>query len=257
MRSRALKHPPGANASAGFTLVELAVVIGVIGLLAMTMTSGFESISQAKQRNGAKANAQQAREALRTFALRNKRLPCPDPSAQGDTAREPSGTCGSDVGWLPYESLGLDTPVRGQRLRYAVYRGTAGADLVAPARGGTDSPDLEGSNGLIAALASAARATPSKSQPYYVNGQGDLLPACDPAGAGTALVNPAFAVIAPASNIGASADAMAGFEAPNRTFSAASRCFGAPDNTANANYDDVVVVEGLTSMLGWAMSTTR
>jgi len=43
MRLRALKHPPGASANAGFTLVELAVVIGVIGLLAMTMTSGFES----------------------------------------------------------------------------------------------------------------------------------------------------------------------------------------------------------------------
>ena len=61
----------------------------------------------------------------------------------GDTGFEGSnGTCSANgnVGWLPYASLGLDVPVRGERLRYGVHRGTASTDLVVPVRESADQP---------------------------------------------------------------------------------------------------------------------
>lgn len=241
----------------GFTLVELAVVLAVLGLLAMTMTSGFDSITQAKQRNTGKAATQMAHQAVRAFVLRNKRLPCPDASVNGDTGREPLGACVSSTGWLPYESIGLDIPERGARLRYGVYLGGSGMNLVSPSAGAVDSLDLEGSGGFESALIAASREPPNAGLPHFIQGQTSLVPICNTDGASTALINPAFVVIAPVSNIDSNTGPLAGFEPPNQSFGAASRCFAAPESTANASYDDVVVVESLTSMLGWAMSTSR
>lgn len=255
MRERAITSTKGAGRQSGFTLVELAVVLGVLGLLAMTMTSGFDGVNQARERNAAKANAQQAYEAVRSFALRNKRLPCPDPSSNGDRGREPIGSCAGNIGWLPYESLGLDIPARGQRLRFGVYR-SGSVSLAAPLSGGNDTPDLEGAAGFMTALAQAAGAVATTDAPYFVNGHSGPATTCS-AGGNTSLVNPAFVIVAPVTNLNGGSGALAGFEAPNLSFAGASRCFAAPDTGAGSGYDDVVVVESLTSLLGWAMSTNR
>lgn len=255
------RRPPSPKRQAGFTLVEVAVVAGVIGILAFTMTSAFEGMEQARRQNGAQAHAEAGRMALRTFALRNKRLPCPDNSIYGDSGREAAGTgtcpTGLNMGWLPYESLGLDTPPRPQRLRYGVYRGP-NADLVAPvpaASDASDGPDMEGTSGFTRALVMAAAATPLTSQPhYYASSAVTPSAAC----AGSDLTTPAFVLIAPATDRDDDGGDHPGFDAPNLGFvSGGSTCFAAPDRPADPFYDDVVATESATSLLGWLASITR
>ncbi len=251
-----MRHAP--RRQAGFTLVELAVVAGVLGLLAIAMTSAFDSMGQAREHNAAQAQAESARQALRHFALRSKRLPCPDTSTYGDAGREAAGagSCppGTTVGWLPYEALGLQVPVRAQRLRYGVRR-DPGADLVAPIPYAVDGPDLEGGAGLATSLALAATTPASTAQPYYATSTATSSGAdCT----GTVLVNPAFVVVAPVTDRDGASDTHPGFDGPNRAFAdGAGTCVGAPDRAANAHYDDIVVAESATALLGWLTAAIR
>lgn len=249
------------RAAAGFSLVELAVVLGVLGVLAVSMTSAFGSIGQARDQNAARAHAESARQALRAFAVRNRRLPCPDTSAHGDSGREAAGgSCGGNarVGWLPYESLGLDTPVRASRLRYGVHRGGAGMDLVAPVHGAVDHPDLEGIGGFLGTLASVAAAAPVVDQPHYVSGIAGA-GGCAAGAPGSAVVNPAFVLLAPVNDRDGDNGLHPGFDgAAHRAFAEGSgTCVAPPGHPADADSDDIVVAESPTALLGWLMSIHR
>ena len=257
MRTRRRPLLSARHRLAGFSLVELAVVLGVLGLLAMTALSAFDNLGQTRQHNAARAHAEAARQALYAFALRNKRLPCPDNSANGDSGREAGGgVCGSalNIGWLPYESLGLDLPVRAQRLRYGVHRGTAATDLAAPQPVSADQPDLERGGGFSAALAAlAALATTNITQPYYsADGNPEACP-----GSSARRTNPAFVLLAPAGDrdgIGGT-----GFDgAAHRAFATGTgTCVAPPDHPGDARHDDVVVAESPSALLGWLMTATR
>lgn len=253
MRARARRRMQG------FSLLEAAVVVGVLGVLTMTMTAAFDNVGQIRSLKAATADAESARNAVRAFALRNKRLPCPDTSTHGDAGREAGGgSCpaGADIGWLPYESLGLAVPVRAARLRYGVNRGTSGQDPVAPLPSASDGLDLERTGGFAAALAALANASPGTSAPYYV-AQSASQPAVTCTGAG--LVNPAFVIVAPAQDRQfIEGEPHPGFDAPNRGFvTTGSKCVAAPGRPADASYDDVVVAEGAHALLGWLAASTR
>lgn len=251
MRVRGPFRQPPPRAATGFSLVELAVVLSVLGVLTLTALSAFDNIGQARQHNAARVHAEAARQALLAFALRNKRLPCPDTSANGDRAREGGGTgCSGTpgIGWLPYESLGLDVPVRSERLRYGVHR-----DLMASSAVAVDQPDLERIGGFGRTLAALASATGvDTSQPHYA---GDGTPAAC-TGAGTHASNPAFVLVAPAGDrdgIGGT-----GFDGPHRSFApGGGACVLSPDYPAGSDYDDVVVVQSPSTLLGWLMTVTR
>jgi len=259
------RHRParlGPGPRTGFSLVELAVVVGVLGLLTMTALSAFDNLGQAHRHNAARAHAETARQALYAFALRNKRLPCPDLSSNGDTGFEGSnGSCtaSGNVGWLPYASLALDVPARGERLRYGVHRGTAATDLVVPARESADQPDLEYIGGFGSALSRMAASTltaPLASQPHYLSG--GMPTQCTGGGAGTRMVNPAFVLVAPVgARDGDGGDT--GFDgANNRAFAQGNgKCVTPPDYPGDEHYDDLVVAESATVLLGWLMATTR
>ena len=51
---------------AGYTLVELATVLGILGVLTLTMNSAVESMQQARLHNTSQADAEAARQALHT-----------------------------------------------------------------------------------------------------------------------------------------------------------------------------------------------
>lgn len=113
----------------GFSLVEVAVVVVIVGfLLAGLMT--MLAAQQAAQRSQENRRLMlQAKEALLGFVAINGRLPCPaDPTSVSGTAgagveRAPTATgcTGGTVGVLPWTSLGLpETDAWHRRFTYRV-----------------------------------------------------------------------------------------------------------------------------------------
>lgn len=246
------RHP---QRQTGVSLVELAVVVSIIGLLSVVVSAGYTDVAGQSAASIAKADAEAARQAIRAFALRNKRLPCPDLSAAGDVAREGlAGTCpvGAQVGWLPYESLGLTRPDRDERLRYAV--GRAGVDLVVPPAAATVLDDFDGATRFRSALAAAARLPESASRPF-LTGPGTT---ASPENCGVVQSNPAFVLIAPVTDRDATGPAPFGFDGVNVAMAASNQnCIAAPSRRADARYDDVVVAESASALLGWLAARTR
>src|SRR5713226_3898267 len=88
----------------GFTLVELAVVLAIVGLLLGSLM--YTLSAQTEQRNfeETRRRLEQARELVLSFAIVNGRLPCPARSAAtaapvtvaGDEVRDASGQCTGD-----------------------------------------------------------------------------------------------------------------------------------------------------------------
>lgn len=239
----------------GVTLVELAAVIAIVGLLSVVATRGYDEVAARSDASIAKADAEVARQAVRAFALRNKRLPCPDLSAQGDLGREGlGGACppSAQIGWLPYESLGLTHPDRHRRLRYAV--GRTGVDLVAPPAPGTVKPDLDGAARFRAALAAAARLAPSSSRPY-LTGHGS---STAPEACAFVQSNPAYALIAPLTDRDNAPALPPGFDGIHAGMAnGTSNCIAAPSRRSTADNDDLVVAESASALLGWLAAHTR
>ncbi len=115
---------------AGFSLIELAIVLLIVSLLA----GGLMMTLSAQQENSAIAETQRrladARDALLGFAAANGRLPCPAaPASSGVEAPLGGGACNNNWdGFLPAITLGI-TPTNengyavdawGNPIRYAI-----------------------------------------------------------------------------------------------------------------------------------------
>lgn len=242
--------------SGGFTVLEMAVTVGVLGVLAVAASSLADGFVDVRARARAHAEAEVARQAVLRFVLQHKRLPCPDLSAGGEGAREGlSGSCpaAAQVGWLPYESLGLARPQPGQRLRYAVSRRGAGADLVAPASGA--GTDFDGVARLRATLVAAAQPANRGNHRPYLTGRGTP---GDPADCSHVAANPAFAVIAPVNDRDDIGSSHPGFDGVNRAMAGSGAlCIAAPGRAMDAGYDDVVLAESAEALLGLVAAGTR
>ena len=121
-----------------FSLVEMAVVLAIVGLLLAMGMYTLSAQSEQRAREDTQQRLEQAREALLGFAVANGRLPCPaSGSATGVEADSPagSGSCTNAYnGFLPAITLGLQ-PVDGDgfaldawnnRIRYAVAQNISG-----------------------------------------------------------------------------------------------------------------------------------
>jgi prepilin-type N-terminal cleavage/methylation domain-containing protein len=115
------------NSQNGFTLLEMAVVMIIIGLLLGGMLVPLTA--QMDQRNIADTQKalSEIKEALIGFALANGRLPCPaDPtiatgSAGAGTERASCTTAANSTGVLPWAILGVnETDAWGHRYTYRV-----------------------------------------------------------------------------------------------------------------------------------------
>lgn len=252
-----VKRPAATRRQTGFTVLELAVTVGVLGVLGMVASSTWGDYARARDRARAQGEAEVARLAVRTFVLRNRRLPCPDLTAGGSGAREgdAGGACpaGAQVGWLPYESLGLAPPVPGARMRYAVGR-AGGHDLVVPDGSASDGLDLDGRARIGQTLAEAARLATTPARPFLTGAGGTG----DPEDCGHVVANPAFVLVAPVEDRDAAGGTRPGFDGINAGMAELGRtCIAAPARRADARYDDVVVADSASALLGWLAAHTR
>lgn len=92
---------------AGFTIVEIAIVLLIVGLMIGGLVAPLSS--QLEQRRVAETVRvmDEAKEALMGYALRNAYLPCPAISAV-DGREDRAGTvCNKRFGYLPWAALGV------------------------------------------------------------------------------------------------------------------------------------------------------
>ncbi len=123
------------RAAAGFTLIELAVVLVLVGLLIVIAAMTIPRLTERQRLDTTRDRTlDDVAQALVEFAAANGRLPCADTSVpanglEGSGAVSSCGVAPADrVGRVPYRALGFSDPVLDEAhlpVRYAVYRGSA------------------------------------------------------------------------------------------------------------------------------------
>jgi len=102
----------------GFTLIELAIVLLVVGLLLSAITVPIATQYRIRETRNARQQIEEVRQALIGFAQSRRRLPCPDTNRAGledYTPPAPPADASCDrpvgttpyIGSLPYATLGL------------------------------------------------------------------------------------------------------------------------------------------------------
>ncbi|HEX5392497.1 MAG TPA: type II secretion system protein [Rhodocyclaceae bacterium] len=111
-----------AGRFSGFTLVELAVVLVIVALLAGGLLVPLSTQFDAGSRSETQRQLSEAKESLYGFAATHGHLPCPAvPGGTGTEDRAGSGPCNRDVGLLPWATLGLPRhDAYGHHFRYSV-----------------------------------------------------------------------------------------------------------------------------------------
>ena len=142
----------------GFSLIELAVVLVIIGLLLGGGIAAFTAVAEQTNRSEQRAQLDTARDALYGFAMSEGRLPCPDVSdpLDGDEDRDTSVSpveCTAQEGALPWSDLGIGRlDAWGQPLRYRVTTAAGGGaadDFAEEVPGGDAATFAVGSKGDI------------------------------------------------------------------------------------------------------------
>lgn len=120
---------PGQRA---FTLVEMAVVLAIIGLLLGSLMYTLSAQADQRAREQTQRTLDQAREAVLGFAVANGRLPCPasaaslgveSPAGGGDCTNYYDGFLPAvTLGFQPVDSQGFALDAWNNRIRYAVAR---------------------------------------------------------------------------------------------------------------------------------------
>lgn len=132
---------------AGFTLVELAVVVFLVGLLASVGLSALNAQMTSASISATKKKQEIIKDTLIAYLGINKRLPCPAIDNSGQESRVTTNTpanCTGYFGILPYATLGLSksTALDGQEnfFSYAVSsQWTLTYSIAAPIAGGTST----------------------------------------------------------------------------------------------------------------------
>jgi prepilin-type N-terminal cleavage/methylation domain-containing protein len=121
---RYIESSPFGKLARGFTLLEIAIVLLIVGLLLGGLLPVISGQIDQQRRNETKKYMDEVRDALLGYAIStaNKRLPCPDTNGDG-LAEATCLTTAQQIGTLPYKDLGVaDKDAYGSVLVYAVAK---------------------------------------------------------------------------------------------------------------------------------------
>lgn len=139
----------------GFTLIELAMVLFILGLLLSSFLAPLAARVEQQERNNTQIQLDEIKEVLLGYVIRNGRFPCPDcrfagegtciaaDVDDGDEDRN-AGECKTEIGNLPWNELGVyETDTWGQHFTYRVSEDFADdTDGAAGATGCLDTTTL-------------------------------------------------------------------------------------------------------------------
>ena len=122
-----MTHQTRLRQERGFTLIEMAIVLVIIGLLLGGLLVPLSNQVENEKRADTEETLAAIKEALTGFAMLNGRLPCPDTTANPDgTENSPCGTALNltATGTLPWSTLNLNAGEDGwyQDLGYTVIQ---------------------------------------------------------------------------------------------------------------------------------------
>lgn len=116
----------------GFTLVEMAVTLLIIGLLMGGIMMGLTAQIEQRRYNDTQKGLEDIKDALIGYAIQNGHLPCPDRTLPlgGATSNDgqedfvaATGACVTQAGNIPWATLGVsDLDAWGHRFHYAVTK---------------------------------------------------------------------------------------------------------------------------------------
>jgi prepilin-type N-terminal cleavage/methylation domain-containing protein len=171
---------PGSG-QLGFTLVEIAIVLALIGLLVGMMVIPLSTQVDQQRIGETQRKLDLIREAVLGFAVANGRLPCPatpatpNTTAGAGTENKPAASCGIVEGVVPWATLGVpETDAWNNRFTYRV------TDIFADdATGGmlasfalTDSGNITVNNGVVNGSIVVASSIPAIFVSHGKNGFG-------------------------------------------------------------------------------------
>ncbi|WP_321275991.1 type II secretion system protein [Thiomicrorhabdus indica] len=96
--------------SKGFTLVEISIVLGIVGIIVAGTITGLSSFQKVKYQQESENNLSNIKEQLLKFSQINKYLPCPDADNDGLENRvtaNPGAECSVSIGLVPFVDIGL------------------------------------------------------------------------------------------------------------------------------------------------------
>ena len=108
------------NKNQGFSLIEMAVVLVILGLIISTLLTPLGVQRDLKDINGTQLNLKLINEAIYGFVVLNGRLPCPTTQANPANANYGLEDCSiTTEGYLPWRTLGVTATDEWGTLRQA------------------------------------------------------------------------------------------------------------------------------------------
>ncbi|MGH8610792.1 MAG: type II secretion system protein [Gammaproteobacteria bacterium] len=125
---------PAPRQQAGFSLLELSIVLVITGIILSGLVSGVDAQLEQRDRRQTRQQLEEIKQALLGFAVAKGRLPCPDVSAPPNGEEDPCAGAGAiATGVLPYSTLGTGQFDAWQRnFAYGVTVGFADTTIDTP-----------------------------------------------------------------------------------------------------------------------------